>query len=85
MYFYLLPAARRVEFILFFRPKLSFGQRRSADCKQRGGKWSAEVAELVSPQPATREPLPLYHAPEFYTYYDLACLPSAWFGYDNLH
>ena len=39
------PAAIRVELIIFSGPKWSFGQRDSADCKQRGTKWSAEVAE----------------------------------------
>ena len=40
----------------FSRPKQSFVQCDNADCKQYGTKWSAEGAEEVPSQPATRKP-----------------------------
>ena len=52
----LYPAVKRVELISFSGPKRSFGRRDSADCKQRGTKRSAEGAERVPSQPATRKP-----------------------------
>ena len=50
MYYYLLPQ-KCWRFFNFSGPKLSFGRRDSA-----GTKWSAEGAERVPSQPATREP-----------------------------
>ena len=50
------PAAKRLELINFSRTKRSFGRSDSADCKQCGMKWSAEGADRVAPQPASRKP-----------------------------
>ena len=45
-------AAKRVELINLSGPKRSFRRRDSADCKQRGTKWSAEGIERVPSQAA---------------------------------
>ena len=52
----LSPAAKKDELISFSGPKRSFRRRNSADCKQRGTKWSAEGAERVPSQPARENP-----------------------------
>ena len=45
--YYPLLSQKNVELINLSGPNQSIGRRNSADCKQRGTKWSAEGAERV--------------------------------------
>ena len=68
MYNYLLPQIGW-SWLIFSGPKRSFGRRDSADCKQRGTKWSAEGAERVPSQPASRKPCGrIWYSPTFLQY-----------------
>ena len=59
MYYFLL-SLKGWSLYFFSGPKRSFWRRDSADCRQRGTKWSTECAEQVPSQMASGETLPPY-------------------------